>query len=261
MTDATIEATMGPLAAQVPPEEWPLARLRWWLARPSWSGSPSAEGNVPWAEAVALLAGVDPEESAAWGARGYHQAAGLYFLPGALSFYGHDAMPQDSAGLDNLAAGVRAQVAALLGLHLDTCPPRDAVRRAQDAKVTIPWREAALADPECCRLLPDEVLGEMNADSAARPVGMQTRGGQARGMADDRTREIRGAGRAAYVKLRDAPPEPFHGKLLPGGVVNVSEVARVVGAAINAAGRLTAPISPSALRANTARWLKEDGFI
>lgn len=181
-------------------------RLRDWLERALWSGAPNPIGPLPWPESACILAGLDPEASAD------ADPAGWSLLPGALAFYGFNAFPRDRDGQVELHASVEEHIGRLLGLHLNTMPPANAIKAARAAGLTIPWANAA------------EGAGGRSAFSKA-----QQERRRAQLASDDKQKLIKGAGRDAFDQIRNAD---FAGYRKPSGGVNVAKVARELRKAI-----------------------------
>lgn len=208
--DDTIAALTGQPQRTRSAREAAEERLRGWLERPLWSGTPNPRGPLPWPESVCILAGLDPEASAD------ADPAGWALLPGALAFYGFDTFPRDRHGLAALHTLAEEHIGMLLGLHLKTMPPAKAIKAAEAAGLPLPWAKAE----------------EESADerSAFRKAQQQRRRDQL--AADDKQKLIEGAGRAAFDQIRNAD---FAGYRKPRGKINVAALARAIREAIEAA--------------------------
>lgn len=183
------------------PEEKAMSRLRNWLIcddRPRlWSGSPNPNGPLPWSEVVCILAGLDPEASAA------ANASGLAFLPGALESYGfNEGLPKDHVSLLALNEGVAEQIGMLTGFRLTTMSPQDAVAKMVKAGFPIPWLRLALADPMCELHLPKGIPADYGERRPSKFILSQRAKQKARLASDDMQSVIEGVGRATFDALK-----------------------------------------------------------
>lgn len=137
-------------------EEWGIDRLRYWLARPHWSGVFTPDGP-PLAEGVCLLAGIDPELSCY--TSGDHPAAGLWFLPEGLAAYDFETFPRGRDELDTLWDLITRRASDMVGMWGKAGPvtadPHDWIMKTKNhPTLAPPWLSKAQADPACVELLP-----------------------------------------------------------------------------------------------------------
>lgn len=132
MTDDVISDLCGGPITKLTMEDRKRERLGDWLARPSWT---------PY-ESHLLLAGLDPELT------GDVRKGGWWLLP-------RTAAEPDDRNLDD--AEMQQRIEATAGLGLTTMMPATAIKAACDAGLVVPWLAYALDDPECQKVLPDDL--------------------------------------------------------------------------------------------------------
>ncbi|MCC5975441.1 MAG: hypothetical protein JJT81_15525 [Rubellimicrobium sp.] len=171
------------------PERAAMRRLRDWLEmgwreEKRWLAVPSPGSILPWPEVVCLMAGLDP------GASEGREAERLEFFPGVREAWGLPTISENLAlefALETEIARFGKMISLLeqkTGLPADLSP-LDALKAAESAGLSVPWLEAALADPFCRDHLQPLLSEGVNESGTAgadtlQPKSIHELGGQAR---------------------------------------------------------------------------------
>ena len=141
-------------------EEQQLNTLRRLLERNSWSWGNNNQSVGGYAQALWILAGLDPEysqESSEVINDETHWS--FFFLPNGLSAYGLEQLPTSQGGWDDLEHLIFQQLGTLQAIpEIFLKSPKEIITHSLKHAHEIPWLEVAKQDPECAQYLPISII-------------------------------------------------------------------------------------------------------